>query len=152
MENKSNTSIAKVLQNSSLLSEYISKANSLEKLDQIIKQYLQPELAKNCRVASFNDNCLILATTSPAWNHRLKFFLPELLNKLRKLPKYCGLKSIEAIQIPNLASEIITEKNPDLKQMQLSNSNAKQLLAAAENITSPKLAEALRKIANKHIS
>lgn len=147
MENPINQSITKILQTSSLLQNYVSKTQSLEKLTQSIRQYLEPELAKNCSVANLINNELILATTSATWNHKLRFLIPDLLEQLRKLPQFYGLAKIKIIQEPPIAHNKLKVKQP--KHLRLSPANAKQLMETAKHITNPKLANALLKIA-KH--
>lgn len=146
MENSTNQ-LTNVLQASPLLKDYVTKTKTLERLTQIVRQYLEPELAGNCSVANLNNNVLILATTSNAVNHKLKYLVPDLLNKLRSLPKYYGLSSIEIIQqIPIV--EAIPQTNM-LTRMYLSSESAKQIIAMADQITDKALARALMKIA-KH--
>jgi hypothetical protein len=145
MEKSTNKSITGILQTSTLLQDYVSKTQNFKNLTQIIRQYLDPELAKNCSVANLVDNKLILATTSATWNHKLKFLIPDLLSQLKKLPQFNKLTKIKIIQeIP------ITPKNiPKVKKISLSNNNAKQLINAAEYITNKNLSNALLKMAKR---
>jgi hypothetical protein len=146
MENSINQ-LTNILQSSSLLSDYVSKVKTLEKLTQIVRQYLEPELAKNCIVANLSNNILILATTSAAWNHKLRFLTPDLINKLRNLPQYYGLASIEIIQQQPIEKAIFKTKL--LNPIFLSSENAKQIISVAEQISNKKLAGALMKIAKR---
>ena len=145
MERQTNQLLTKIFHASPLLRDYISKTQALEKLTQIIRQYLEPELAKNCSVANLINNVLILSTTSAAWNHRLRFLKPDLLNKLRSLPQYYGVTTIEIIQ----QQPIAPAKSPvkQLKPISLSKANAKQIISTAEHITDKRLANALIKLA-----
>ena len=147
MENKTNNSVTKIMQSSSLLKDYVSKAKTLEKLAQVIKQYLEPELAKNCTVANFVNNNLILATTSAAWNHRLRFLAPDLLSKLRRSPDFYALNKIEVIVYnPAPPQQELADSLPPLK---LSPANAKQMLAIADGVGDPNLAAALQRMAER---
>ncbi len=146
MENPTNQ-LTKIFQRSPLLRDYVNKVQSLETLTHSVRQHLEPELAKNCRVANLINNVLILATTSPAWNHRLRFLIPDLLNKLRNSPQYYGLSSIEIIQ--QVTIERVDFQTNKLNPIRLSLRNAQQIASTAEQITNKALAKALRKIA-KH--
>jgi hypothetical protein len=147
MEKPTNQSIKKILQTSSLLQDYVNKIQDLEKLTQIIRQYLEPELAKNCTVANLVNNELILATTSATWNHKLRFLIPDLLNQLRNLPKFKGLAKVKIIQ--EIAPHQNKQNSKQPRQSGLSTTNAKHIIETAEHITNKNLANALLKMAKK---
>jgi len=74
--------------------------------------------------------------------------VPDLLHKLRNLPEFHGLKLIEVMHDPALAT--MAEQPNELPAIkQLSNYNAKQVLAIADSVADHELANALRRIA-KH--
>jgi hypothetical protein len=147
MEKPTNQSIKKILQTSSLMQEYISKTKSLEQLTKIIRLYLEPELAKNCSVANFSNNVLILATTSPTWNHKLRFLIPDLLSQLRNLSPFNGLIKIKIIQ--EFTTYTNRQQTKQVKTYPLSKTSAKHITEIAEHITNKSLVEALLKIARK---
>ena len=164
MKHLKNQSLSKILQTSTLLQDYVSKTKSLKKLTYIIKQYLEPELAKNCSVASLANNELILATTSPIGKHKLRFLVPDLLEKLRKLPQLYGLANIKIIHNHNISPKYegkengnkIKDENPNKKTLAknqafkttaISDSTSTQLITAAEHIKNKELAKALVRLA-----
>lgn len=147
--NKSNgNNITTILQQSSLLQDYVCKTQNLEKLTQIIRQYLEPEMAKNCSVANLINNELILATTSSTWNHKLRFLVPDLLKELRTLPKLNSLVKIKIIQQPcSTINKYNTMNGNFLKKMHLSKSNAEHICVTAAHISDPELSKAMREMA-----
>ena len=144
---KSTNQLTTIFAASPLLRDYVSKTQSLEKLTLIVRQYLEPELAKNCSVANLINNVLILATTSAAWNHQLRFLVPDLLKKLRNSPQYYGLTSIEVIQQHPITKADFQTKR--LAPISLSPANAKQMVNIAKHITNKELARALMRIAKR---
>lgn len=144
MEKLTNQSISNIMQSSTLLQHYLNKTQSLAEFTKIIRQYLEPELAKNCNVANMQNNTLILATTSAAWNHQLKFLIPDLIKKLRKLPQFNNLTKIKIIQELPIINKT-TVKNQ--KTITLSTNNAQYLIETAKHLSNKNLAKALLNLA-----
>lgn len=129
------------------LRKFVSKLDQLKQINNFVSSKLEPILARNCRVANLRDGSLILSTTSPAWNHKLRFIALDLLSALRSNPAWSGLKSIE-VRVDYLP---INEHNTttNLKKPSLpSVHNAKLMQEIANNITCKKLSESLNKLAN----
>lgn len=137
-----------ILKNSTVLRAMLSKTEQLAKLNQAVKQYLEPSLAANCQVANLTQGRLILATTSAAWKHCLRFILPDLLSELRKEPEWCSLIAIESFVQP-VELDKYSQPAIDCAVTKLSVSSSKLLIDTAANLQSEPLAAALIKLA-KH--
>jgi hypothetical protein len=141
-------SITSLLEASGDLRTFITKLDQLDQISKFISKYLEPSLVNHCRVANLRDGILILSTTSPAWNHKLRFITLDLLSALRKNPLWSGLKAIE-IRVDYLAQPENNITTNLKKPHPLSTENAKILLELAESISNPALASAIERLAKK---
>lgn len=132
------------------LQQLTQKLAQLEQINFYLTANLDPTLAAHCRVANLRDGSLILSTTSPAWNHKLRFASLDLLTVLRANPKWSGLKSI-AVRVDYLpAVNPIPQPASNLKRHKPISANHAQLMQhAAQNITCTKLAQSLHRLAHK---
>ena len=128
------------------LRKFVAKVDQLKQIHQLISTKLEPSLADHCQVANLRDGTLILATTSPAWNHKLRFSAMDLLSALRADPRWSGLKAIE-VRVDYLPQLENTSATKSKKRVSLSTNNAEYLRQAADNISCEKLSNALKKLA-----
>jgi hypothetical protein len=149
MQRKTNQSFTNLLHEAPDLQKFVAKVEHLEKINQIIASKLDPNLAENCQVANLRDGILILSTTSPAWNHKLRFSTLDLLSALRSDPRLSGLKGIE-IKVDYLPQTENTRAPNSKARPAISATSAKYIHQAAENISNERLAAALRKLADKN--
>lgn len=84
----------------SKLSHICMEAMKIEELSQLILSYLPVELQTHCRVGSFRAGKLILITQNSNWATPLRYFAPELRNKLRSEAHLPHLVSIEIKILP----------------------------------------------------
>lgn len=162
-----------LLEQTPTLEHLLKKANEIRRLNQTLKTDLDPALAQHCKVANLNQGRLILATSSPAWNHQLRFSKGDLLSSLRKRPEWCGLVAIESFIQPldastyaigettndggatsnNRADCIASNNNANSASSNtastISAANGERLANAAKYITHTPLATALQRLA-KH--
>lgn len=146
MQYKTHQSFTSLLEGNYELQKVVSKVHHLEELNTLLASKLDPSFVNHCRVANLRDGILILATTSPAWNHKLRFSSLDLLSQLRAEPRWSGLKSIEirVDYLPNMESaspQVVSRRAP------LSKANAKLFEQLGENVSNPKLAAALKRLA-----
>ena len=145
MQYKTHQSFTNLLHQTAELRSFVTKIEQLEQINQIVTSKLDPSLSEHCQVANLRDGILILATTSPAWNHKLRFSSLDLLSSLRSDPRWSGLKSIE-IRVDYLP---LLDKN-DLRRPRtsrhISAASALAIKQSADNIACNKLAAALQKL------
>lgn len=128
------------------------KLAQLEQMNQCLTATLGPTLAEHCRVANLRDGSLILSTTSPAWNHKLRFASLDLLTSLRQNPNWSGLKSI-AVRVDYLPTESIKPQMTSLSaSMAISAENARLIYQTAQTINCGKLAKSLQNLARRMIA
>ncbi len=130
------------------LSTFATKLADLEQISQLVAANLEPSLRSQCRVANLRDGTLILSTTSPAWNHKLRFVALDLLSILRSQPAWRGLKAIEVRvdYLPCYGHDTTTNLQQPLS---ISAYNAKLIEETANNVTCKMLANSLQRLAFK---
>ena len=87
------------------LAQICQRAIKLEELNAKIYNYLPETLRDQCHVASFNNSCLILATSDPVWASQLRYALPELRDKLRS---EAGIHQLASIKITVNTENLVT--------------------------------------------
>lgn len=137
-----------LLQTSPELSKFVAKLETLTQLSHFVATNLEPSLAQQCRVANLRDGSIILSTSSPAWNHKLRFVAQDLLSLLRKNHQWSGLKSIE-VRVDYLPAHEYSTTTNLKRPLKLSAYNAKLLMDTANGVTCTKLAQALQRLAQK---
>lgn len=148
MQYKNHQSLTNLLNSTPELQKLVSKLEHLEQMHHVITSKLDPDLASQCRVANLRDGTLILATTSPAWNHKLRFSALDLLSTLRSDHRWSGLKSID-IRVDYL-SQVKTASPTNSKRLKPLSSQASQALTSlAQSISNEKLANSLNKLARR---
>ena len=142
---KSPAPIAKFLNGKTKkLAPLISEAKRLTKINIILNQSLDHELAKHIQVSRLENNQLRLIVDSPAWATRLRYKQEEIINRFQN---YAITKIINSIHIkispatkPKIKTKVL--KNP----IALSNESAKQMLDEIEAIPDSELRDALLRI------
>lgn len=81
--------------NNKIFAQLINKNHDLESLTRIFRNAVDPEAAKNCRLASVDNRVLHLAVKNAAWASRMRYQLPELLKNLRTQPEFHTITSIK---------------------------------------------------------
>ena len=89
-------------QNDTPLGKLLARAKQIEKLDELVKQYLNPSLAKHCQACNVKNGRLIIMTAKAVYATRLKYEIPELLTKLRQLDGFQHLTGIDCKVSPEL--------------------------------------------------
>ena len=128
------------------LQKFVSKLQHLEQINNYLLTHLDPQLAPHCRVANLRDGALVLSTTSPAWNHKLRFAAVDILSLLRANPLWSGLKSIEVrvdYLVPKPHNTPTNFKTASLASAQ----NAKLIQQTATHISNNKLSGSLKRLA-----
>ncbi len=128
------------------LQKFIAKLQHLEQINNYLSIHLDPHLVPHCRVANLRDGALILSTTSPAWNHKLRFAALDILSILRANRLWSGLKSIE-VRVDYL-KPIDHDTPTNFKTSSpISAQNAKLIEQTATNISNKKLSNSLARLA-----
>ena len=83
--------VTNILNKSEDLRRLITIAKQIKNLDLEVKQHLESDHKKNCRVVDYQQGTMVLVTHSNAWATELRFSAPDILEQLRKQPKWASL-------------------------------------------------------------
>ena len=70
-----------------------------------IASLLPTEFLDHCTVGNLKEGILVLIVRNPTWKHQVNFIKMDLLEKLRTIPIWSGIKSISVV-IDCLAEEL----------------------------------------------
>ncbi len=115
-----------------------------EQLQDKVIPLLPQELSAHFRVGSFHQGRLVLDTCDQVWASQLRYYLPELRDKLRKQ----GFYDLASIKI-NISAEKKSENNKEEKRKakQPSQEARDDIFNESEQIDYQPLKEALQKLA-----
>lgn len=131
-----------IINPTALLSAIKNKAAQLSHLNNLLHAQLETLLTQYCRVANFRENILIIEVDSSVWATRLRYIVPELLQKLRREKEFHRLQEIKWYIRP-AASEY---KKKPTKSIKLSEQSSELIAETAEHISNPMLQTALKKL------
>jgi hypothetical protein len=134
------------------LGKLIAQAAAIDELNKTLTTVLDTELIPHCRVGCYDSGVLTLFTSSASWATRLRYGVPVILSKLRAIPSWAGLCSIQVkIQkdwqqpLPGLPAE-----NAFPAPQKLSATNAEQIQTLADSLKNQpgmeKLVESLERL------
>ncbi len=129
-----NTRIIEICKNTALL----------EDLNKHLQNFLPLDLKAHCHVGSFNKGCLLIVTSNAEWASQLRYFVPELRDKLRIEAHIYQLTSIK-ITIALIKSAELTKSKISPS---LSSSARSTIIGSLENCNYLPLKEALLKLAS----
>ena len=135
-------------QDSPALGNVLHKINQLRDMQQILSTYLTDKLAPHCKIANFEQNCLVVITDTALWATQFRFQTPTLLTQLRQHEILASLQEIQCKIRPPLRPDKISEttQTPSLLT-RLSKQTALALIATAQTIKYNSLKKIMEKIA-----
>jgi hypothetical protein len=142
------STIAAILQNETL-GNLLRKFNRLETWNTWLKECLPEEsvLFEHCQIVGLDKTSVIVIADNPHWVTRFRFFIPDLLIKLRH---YDDFKDIRAICCKVKPPHFRATK-PKRHPLIISNNTAEILKEAAKKIKNEKLKAILNKMAERNI-
>ena len=132
-----------VFQRTELLNDLLQHAKRLGILQTQLDYYLEPAARPYCKVASFQEGCLLLIVTNANWATRIRYRQQRLLSQLQALPEYRGLARIALKILPQ------PEEPAPPPPLVLPPHTAKLLQETAEGIQDPTLRAALERLAQR---
>jgi hypothetical protein len=135
---------ATLLRQAKPLKPLLRQAERLERLQRLVDAQLQPAAREHCKVATWQDGCLLLIITDGHWATRLRYQQRRLLRQLQLSQELSTLQKILFKVKPNP----VMSQQPGTKRI-LSNVAAESLLSTAEGISDPSLRAALERLASR---
>ena len=128
------------------LQEICLRSIELEALNYKISRYIPKSMREHFCVSSFNNGCLVLATSDPVWANQIRFSLPEIRDKLRKEEKIYQLTAVKVKII-----EPINDKfQPQKSERKMSNNAITAIDAIIDTCSYEPLKEALKNLGKKN--
>jgi hypothetical protein len=119
----------------------IKRAQSLETLDQTLRQYLPTSLAENSRLANVDGDKLVYSVSNPVWKAKLRLYGDALLNAANEAGVQARTLTIKVIpQDPLPLSPSIGKP--------LTQAVRDALRTTAHSVEDPQLREQLLKLAS----
>lgn len=124
------------------MAKICQQAISIERLNDLVVQYLPEECKAYCKVSSLNKGHLILVTTDSAWATQLRFYIPTLRDTLRREAKIHQLVTI-TIQVK--CPDVLLKNNKPT--LYLSTSAKESIAGASDKCDYLPLKNALKQLA-----
>jgi hypothetical protein len=137
------TRLADVLQQDSLAA-YTRAAGELARLDEIVGLYLDTQLNRVVRVASYREGTLTLATANSSAAGQLRYLSRIHLQRLRQHDEFCGLLRIKIVSTSPNPSD---QEKPAKPLQRLTPETGGLLRELAESLGQGEVSEALRRLA-----
>jgi len=135
-------------QESKTLNSLLLKLNQLALWNSRLRDALpdEPLLTEHCHIVGLDKAALIVIADNPHWVTRFRFFIPDLLIKLRHHP---DLKQIQAICCKVKPLYNAAPKKIRRQRLTISKNTADVLQSTAHKIQDKKLKAVLKKIAER---
>jgi hypothetical protein len=126
----------------SQLGKILQQAKALTALDQVFNTCLAPELVEHCQVGHYAQGVLTFYTESAGYATRIRYSAMDLLSKLRAMPQWAGLVSIQ-VKVKTFDHKVEAKPEPVLEKLEISANVAEQLQGLIEKLQGQKGAEKL---------
>lgn len=121
------------------------QSSQLTKLTKTVNHFIPQELRSCCQVASFIQGSLTLTVSNADWATQLRYYLPELRDKLRR---DAGLYQLTAIKL-TIADNVKPIKIKPIKKSLLSAKARDAIHTSGDECDYLPLKEALHNLAGK---
>ena len=122
--------------------EMLSQLQRLHRLEQLLRAFLPPHLQDHATLARLDAEAWIVQTDSPAWQTRLRYFLPALRQPLSEQLGF----AVPPPQI-RIVPPDASPKAPPVRRMTMTDETAQVLEEAARQFSDPRLSAAVRRLA-----
>lgn len=120
------------------LKELCERVIQLDHINERLKPFLPENIRQNCHVGSFNKGTLVLVLSDAVWTSHLRYYLPELRDKLRTEGQLYQLVSIK-LELAS-PSSLVPKLSPEKKKRVISAKAKSYLDQAAMSLKSLPLA------------
>lgn len=133
---------AVLLREAKPLKALFSEAARLTRLQALLETQLEPAAREHCKVASWQQGCLVLIITDGHWATRLRYQQKRLQRQLLSFEEFANLtKILFKVQPPSV------QRRGTGRTLTLSSEAAEGIRASAEHISDPRLRGALERLA-----
>ena len=126
------------------LQQILQQAQRLQALNELMQQFLQPQMRAHCRVANYQQGSLVLAADNAAVATLLRYDLPNILQKIRQAEGFAGLANIK---VHVNKSHTPAQQNPRrAREQQLSHYGTQCIQQLANSLQDSELCKALQRL------
>lgn len=122
----------------------INKVYALEGINQVFQSAIDENLSEHCTVANIRDNTLVLEMDNSSWATRLRYEIPDILQKIHSQP---GLECITHIEF-YVKPPATEAKQPSKRRITMGQHSADSLRSIAEQIQNETLRGSLQGLAD----
>ncbi len=133
---------AQLLQDNSSLQRLVQRAQSIDRLQQLLNQCLQPAAREHCYLATLQETTLTLIVTDGHWATRLRYQQKRLLQQLQQVPEFSQVLRIQFKVRPPMQPEKAPARNIDFSEH-----TGQVIQSSAQAISDPTLREAMERLA-----
>lgn len=126
------------------LQHLLDQTQRLDRLQCLLESQLQPAAREHCRVAAWNNGCLLLIISNSHWATRLRYQQRRLQSKLATIEEFANISKICFKVQPSTNGD----NDPD-QGFTLSTDASNTLKETARGISDPKLKAALERLASR---
>ena len=126
-----------------LANSVLKRAAVLKKQTMKLTSLLPAQFIGHCQVAEISGEHITIAVSSPAWSSQLRYYLPSI-------KKSFPYQHIRILVSPEMSGVFQLEAQSQPRQ--LDDLAASQISSTAENITDPKLKNAMLRLAQHGVS
>lgn len=76
------------------LAKLLSKTKTSQNLEPVFHMMLDENLAKHCKIASYDGSKLAVMVTNTSWATRLRYAIPDIIKNLKIQPEFKTITSI----------------------------------------------------------
>lgn len=128
------------------LESLLERAQYLQNLTHILRENIDPVLSQHIALANLRVDTAIIVADSPAWLSKIRYLSPLILQILKQQHGLEHLINIEfKVQPPGEPIDVAQKA----RQINLSTSSTEALEGAADGISDPELADALRRLSQR---
>jgi len=128
------------------LDSVIRRGRQLQRLAALVRDKLGPELAAHCQMSNLRGTTLILSVGSTAWASRLRYQVPQLLQRFRTDERLSVISEIE-IRVSPASSPPAA---PPPRRVSMSDDAALCVQRCAESVDDQRLKSALSRLATRN--
>ena len=100
MEKKSEKNLGEIADSNQRLLSLLNAGRLFDALDRVVQPLLPEQARGQIQVACVEDDCLVLAASSPAWASRARLLADTLLNEVNRYLDQQPLKKTRVIVVP----------------------------------------------------
>ncbi len=126
------------------LQQILQQAQRLQALNELVQQFLQPQMRVHCRVANYQQGSMVLAADNASVATLLRYDLPNILQKIRQTDGFAGLANIK-VHVSKLHAPA-KQAASHSRDQQLSNYGTQCIQQLASSLQDSDLREALQRL------